>query len=329
MRYDSNTPVATDWHGRPYYSLDSYLKNNYGEKVYKIALDAGFTCPNRDGTIGFGGCVFCSAGGSGEHAVSTAGKTIQQQIEEGVRLFHTKKTGNKWIAYFQAYTNTYAPVSVLRPLYEEALRHERIVGISIATRPDCLQQEVLNLLCELKETYPDKFIWVELGLQTIHEQTALLIRRGYSLPVFEDAVTRLKGCDIPAIAHVILGLPGETLANILETIHYLNDSGIWGVKLQLLHVLKDTLLAKWYEAGNFEVYTLEEYLHTLCECIAHLDERIVIHRVTGDGPKDLLIAPQFSRNKRLVLNSLHRELKERSITQGIHKSRKNDPCHMK
>ena len=307
----------SDWHGKPYYSLDSYLKNEYGEKVYKIALDAGFTCPNRDGNIASGGCVFCSAGGSGEHAISTKGKNINQQIEEGIQLFHNKKIGNKFIAYFQAYTNTYAPVSVLRPLYEEALNHKNIVGISIATRPDCLPEDVLNLLAELKRQYPGKFIWVELGLQTIHEKTARLIRRGYPLSVFEDAMIQLNAFDIPVIVHVILGLPGESFDDILETIKYLNRAGIWGIKLQLLHVLRDTLLAQWYEAGDVFVYSLEEYLHILTECIAHLDKDIVIHRVTGDGPKNLLIAPLFSLNKRLVLNSLQKELKEKGITQGI------------
>ena len=319
LEYYQKETKHPDWHGKPYYSLDSYLKNKYGEKVYKIALDAGFTCPNRDGTISHGGCVFCSAGGSGEHAVSTDGKTIHEQLEEGLKLFHNKKIGNKFIAYFQAYTNTYAPVSTLRPLYEEALKHEHVVGISIATRPDCIPDEVLHLLTELKQQYPGKFIWIELGLQTIHEKTANLIQRGYPLQIFEDALTRLHACGIPTIVHVILGLPGESFEDILETIQYLNQAGIWGIKLQLLHVLKDTVLAKWHEEGVFQVYTLEEYLHILTECIAHLDPNIVIHRVTGDGPKDLLIAPDFSRNKRLVLNSLHKELKQKGITQGGHK----------
>ncbi|MBQ5674888.1 MAG: TIGR01212 family radical SAM protein [Lachnospiraceae bacterium] len=319
LEYFPKETTLPDWHGKPYYSLDSYLKNEYGEKVYKIALDAGFTCPNRDGTISHGGCVFCSAGGSGEHAVSTVGKSIQDQIEEGLKLFHNKKIGNKFIAYFQAYTNTYAPVSTLRPLYEEALKHEQVVGISIATRPDCLPDEVLQLLVALKEQYPGKFIWIELGLQTIHEKTATLIRRGYPLHTFENALTRLNDCGIPTIVHVILGLPGESKEDILATINYLNQAGIWGIKLQLLHVLKDTDLANWYEAGVFEVYNLEEYLHILTECIAQLNKNIIIHRVTGDGPKDLLIAPDFSRNKRLVLNSLHKELKQKGITQGGHK----------
>ena len=313
----SNRSFVPDWHGKPYYSLDSYLKNKYGEKVYKIALDAGFTCPNRDGTISSGGCIFCSKGGSGEHAIATKGKNVTEQLEEGLKLFRSKKIGNKFIAYFQAYTNTYAPISVLRTLYEEALGHEQIVGISIATRPDCLPEDVLYLLADIKAKYPDKFIWIELGLQTIHERTAHFIRRGYPLSVFEKAMDRLKALDIPVIVHVILGLPGESLTDILETINYLNHAGIWGIKLQLLHVLKDTALAKYYEAEEFETYTLDEYLHVLTECIAHLNPEIVIHRVTGDGPKDLLIAPQFSKNKRLVLNSLHRKLKETGITQGI------------
>ena len=306
-----------NWHGKPYYSLDSSLKNTFGQKVYKIALNGGFTCPNRDGRLGTKGCIFCSVGGSGEHAVKAEGKSVSEQIAEGLSLFHNKNTGNAFIAYFQAYTGTYAPVGRLRSLYTQALEHERIMGISIATRPDCLGADHLHLLAELKEAYKDKFIWIELGLQTIHENTAALIRRGYPLDTFEKAMRDLQTIGIPVIVHVILGLPGETPSQILETIDYLNRAGIFGIKLQLLHVLRGTDLARLYEEGAFKVYTLDEYLDILIECIAHLDDRIVLHRVTGDGPRDLLIAPLFSRDTRLVLNTLHRRMKETGIRQGI------------
>lgn len=323
--------TKNNWHGKPYYSLDAWCKNTYGEKCYKIALDAGFTCPNRDGTIGTGGCIFCSAGGSGDFAVpinnhghltdsglcaNPNDSGIVAQLQAGLNLFHDKKVGNRFIAYFQAYTNTYGPIGRLRALYEEALNEPTVCGISIATRPDCVCDDVCSLLAELKEKYPDKFIWVELGLQTIHEDTARFIRRGYELPCFEDAFTRLRIAGIPVIAHVILGLPGEDNSAIYETIEYLNHIKPFGIKLQLLHILKSTDLALFYERQPFHVYTLEEYLEVLTGCIARLAPEIVIHRVTGDGPKDLLIEPRWSLNKRLVLNSLHQKMKLENIYQG-------------
>lgn len=307
---------TNNWHGKPYYSLDAYLKNTYGEKIYKIALDAGFTCPNRDGTLDTRGCIFCSSGGSGDFAVKLKSLSVSKQIEQGLALFHNKNIGNSYIAYFQAFTNTYAPVSHLRELYTQALSHEKIRGISIATRPDCLSDSVLTLLSDLKEQYPNKFIWIELGLQTIHEETAKYIRRGYPLATFEQAVNSLRKHDLPAIVHVILGLPGETKEHILQTIDYLNKQEIQGIKLQLLHILKYTDLAFDYAQNPFHVYTLEEYIDIVITCIEHLREDIVIHRLTGDGPKELLIAPLFSLNKRLVLNTLHKEMKLRNSEQG-------------
>lgn len=302
------------WLGRPYYTLDAYLKNTYGHKCYKIALDAHMTCPNRDGTLGQGGCIFCSGGGSGEFAVSAA--DIGAQLEAGLALFGDKQIGQHYIAYFQAYTNTYAPLSRLRSLYTEALEHPLICGISIATRPDCLPEPVLELLAELRRAYPDKFIWVELGLQTIHEKTALLIRRGYELPCFEKAMGDLRRLDIPVIVHLILGLPGETLPEMLETIGYLNAQRPFGVKLQLLHVLEGTDLAKLYREQRFSVLGREEYLEILISCLEHLSPDIVIHRVTGDGPKKLLLAPAWSGDKRGVLNSLHRKMRLENAFQG-------------
>lgn len=318
------------WGDKPYYTLNEYCKIHFQEKLYKIALDAGFTCPNRDGTLDTRGCIFCSEGGSGDFAVKTysestgdgsadfAGKSIDEQIKEALSLFRNKKTGTRYIAYFQAFTGTYGPVSYLERIYSRALSHPDIAGISIATRPDCLPEECLDLLSSLKKKYPDKFIWIELGLQTIHETTAEFIRRGYPLSVFEAAMERLKEHGIPVIVHVILGLPGETDRMQYETISYLNRFSPFGIKLQLLHILKNTDLAAYYEdpSNHFEPLTKEHYLSLLIGCIERLSPDIVIHRVTGDGPKDLLLAPRFSLNKRDVLNSLHKLMKEQHSYQG-------------
>lgn len=310
----TNNPM---WFDKPYYSLDAYFKQTYGEKCYKISLDGGFSCPNRDGTLGFGGCIFCSGSGSGDFATSVSQyPSISEQIANGLALMGTKQTGSKFVAYFQAFTNTYGPVEKLRKLYTEALESPQIIGLSIGTRPDCMGDDVLTLLSELKKAYPRKFIWIELGLQTIHESTAIYIRRGYELSVFEETAKALHSLDIPFIVHVILGLPGETRDMILETIDYLNQIKPFGVKLQLLHILKGTDLAEEYEAGKFEALTEETYFDILGACIARLRPDIVLHRVTGDGPKNLLIAPLWSGNKRGVLNHLHHYLKDQQIYQG-------------
>ena len=301
--------------GMPYRTLNAWCREYYGEKLYKIALDAGFTCPNRDGTLGERGCIFCSAGGSGDFAAKRTG-SLRSQLDAGRALLSHKKTGSRFIAYFQAYTNTYGPTDRLEELFSEALSEPDIAGISIATRPDCLPDEVTDLLVRLKERFPGKFIWVELGLQTIHEKTASYIRRGYPLSRFDEAVKALHEADIPVIVHVILGLPGETREMMLQTIRHLNACGIWGIKLQLLHVLEGTDLAEDYRTGLFSVLSLEEYLSILCDCIAALSPDIVIHRLTGDGPKRLLIAPLWSADKRNVLNLLHRRLKQNAIRQG-------------
>ncbi len=308
------TMLPAHWLDKPYYSLNAYLKSTYGHKCYKIALDAHMTCPNRDGTIDSRGCLFCSAGGSGDFAVS--GGDIDQQLQAGLALFGDKQVGRHYIAYFQAYTNTYGPPERLRALYVQALEHPDVCGISIATRPDCLPEPVLQLLAELRRAYPDKFIWVELGLQTVHEKTALFLRRGYELPCFEDAMRHLRLLGIPVIVHVILGLPGETPGQMLETIDYLNAWKPFGVKLQLLHVLEGTDLAELYRAQVFTVLEKEEYLDILVNCLTHLSPDIVVHRVTGDGPKKLLIAPVWSGNKRDVLNSLHRKMRQGNAFQG-------------
>ena len=300
-----------DWDGKPYYSLDYYLKHRFGEKVYKIALDGGMTCPNRDGTLDTRGCIFCSAGGSGDFAAAREGNVTSQITHAIAGIRQSKAVGNKFIAYFQSYTNTYADISYLRPLFTEAISHPDIVGLSVGTRPDCLPEDVIGLLAELNGEKP---VWVELGLQTIHEDTAAFIRRGYSLDVFERAVSALHKNGLPTVVHVILGLPGEDTGRILQTIHYLNTVPIQGIKLQLLHVLSGTDLGNLL--GTFPIYTLEEYVDTVITCLEHLSPETVIHRLTGDGPKDLLLAPAWSTKKRHVLNTIHRTMAARNAFQG-------------
>lgn len=306
------------WDDRPYHSLDYELKKRFGEKIYKIALDAGMTCPNRDGTCGTRGCIFCSAGGSGEFAArKTSAKTsIAAQLEQGRQYFGGKNVGRHFIAYFQAYTNTYAPAARLEALYREALDEPAVVGISIGTRPDCLGGDVFELLDQLNKEYRDKQIWIELGLQTIHEDTAALIRRGYPLTVFEQAVTRLKEISLPIIAHVIIGLPGEDRAMMLETCRYLSERGISGIKLQLLHILKNTDLVELYRKKTFDIPDMMEYIDIIISCLEILPPGMVIHRVTGDGPKNLLLAPLWSLDKRRVLNTLHQEMRRRGTWQS-------------
>lgn len=300
------------WDEKRYYSLDYYLKQTYGEKLYKIALDGGMTCPNRDGTLGVRGCIFCSAGGSGDFAGDRR-TSITEQIEAGKDQSIRKHSGSSYIAYFQAYTNTYAPVSYLRSVFTEAINHPDIRILSIATRPDCLNDDVLALLAELNKKKP---VWVELGLQTIHEETAQFIRRGYKLPVFEDALRKLRKIGITVIVHTILCLPGESREMMLDTIRYLNTQDIQGIKLQLLHILKHTDLADYYEKHPFYLPSQEEYYELLGMCICSLRPDIVIHRLTGDGPKQLLVAPLWTGNKRQVLNGMQRYFKEQNIWQG-------------
>ena len=302
----------TLWNDKPYHSLDYELKRRFGEKIYRLALNGGMTCPNRDGRIGYGGCIFCSSGGSGEFAADPA-LSIRQQIAEARERLAGRRQANHYIAYFQAYTNTYAPVPYLRSIFTEAISCPEIILLSIATRPDCLQPEIVNLLSELSRIKP---VWVELGLQTIHEDTAALIRRGYPLSVYEDAVSRLRSHGIEIITHVILGLPGEDRERMLQTIRYLNGRDIQGIKLQLLHILKGTDLAALYEQEPFHVFTLEEYVEMILACTEQLRPDLVIHRLTGDGPKDLLIAPLWRSSKRHVLNTIHREFRIRDTWQG-------------
>ena len=290
-----------------YYSLNEYLRKTFGSKVYKLALNGGFTCPNRDGTLDTRGCIFCSAGGSGEFA-GDAKKSITEQIEEGKRLVAEKIHDGKYIAYFQAYTNTYAPVDRLRALFSEAIDHPDIVALSVATRPDCLPEDVLDLLSELNRIKP---VWVELGLQTIHEKTAEYIRRGYPLSVYDKAVSDLRRRDLEVITHVILGLPGESIDDMKKTVDYVCRSGATGIKLQLLHILKNTDLEKEYLAGKVAVMSEEEYISLIADLLQQIPRDIVVHRLTGDGDKKLLVAPLWSANKKHVLNALRAALKTR------------------
>lgn len=403
------------WLDKPYYSLDAYMKYTYGQKVYKIAVDAGLTCPNRDGTLGGRGCIFCSAGGSGDFAVPIAGgsrqdgqsavgasmtdcvyehrsqrslhggasadgcvyehrskrdshgastevyhkeydrrgscvdverKTldVRRQIERGMAKFH-KKVGEKFVIYFQAYTNTYGDPAYLERIWREALEEESVVGISIATRPDCLgipgisisekhvetiagdrsqgtesSETVIGILARLQKEYAarGKFIWIELGLQTMHEKTAEYIRRGYPCSTYETAVQALADNHIPYITHIILGLPGETEADMLATVRYVcgQQAKPFGIKLQLLHVLRGTDLYEDYAAGEFEVLSEDAYIELVIRCLEVIPDDIVIHRVTGDGPKNILAAPLWSGNKRHVLNTLHQKMKIEKREQG-------------
>ena len=296
-----------------YYSLNRYLRETFGEKVYKLALDGGMTCPNRDGTLDTRGCIFCSAGGSGDFAEGRCA-SVSAQIEQAKSRIRAKTDASKFIAYFQSYTNTYAPTEYLEDLFTQAIADPSVAALSIGTRPDCLPDEVVSLLARLNRIKP---VWVELGLQTIHEATARSIRRGYPLPVYEDALRRLKAAGITVIVHVILGLPGESREMMLATIDYLGGSHRPdGIKLQLLHVLEDTDLAAEYRAGKFQTMEMEEYWDILCACLERLPPDMVIHRLTGDGPKKLLLAPLWTANKKLVLNELNRQLERRNIRQG-------------
>lgn len=286
------------------------LKARYGKKIYKIALNGGCTCPNRDGTLDTRGCIFCSGAGSGEFAENAA-LSITEQIERGRQRVAAKMPdqGGGYIAYFQAFTNTYAPVERLRSMFLEAIEHPDIVILSIATRPDCLPEAVLDLLEELNRIKP---VWIELGLQTVHERTAEYIRRGYPLQVYDQAVQNLQKRGLYTIVHVILGLPGEERADMLDTVRYVRDSGVQGIKLQLLHVLQGTDLAQEYAAGRVPVMDLETYTDLVADCVALIGDKLTIHRLTGDGSRRSLIAPLWSTDKKRVLNTVRRKIKERT-----------------
>ena len=295
-----------------FYSLNEYYRKIYGQKAYKISLNGGMSCPNRDGTISRRGCIFCSAKGSGDFA-GDCHLDITEQITEGIKLISDKYNGNFFIGYFQAFTNTYAPVERLEEIFTKAITDDRLCGLSIATRPDCLSDEVISLLKKLNEIKP---ITIELGLQTINEQTAEYINRGYPLSVYDDSCKRLLAANIPFVVHMIVGLPKESTKDFLATATHIAKSGASGIKIQLLHVLKNTELAKDYESGLFEAMTLENYVKAVVDIIEILPPDMVIHRITGDGPRDLLIAPLWSTNKKNVLNSINKEFIQRNTYQG-------------
>lgn len=308
-----------NWNGKPWHSLDFYLKETFGRKVYKLALDVGMTCPNRDGTLGTGGCIFCSAGGSGDFAAPRTDSLAGQFADAKSRISRKLPKGSmaaglSYIAYFQSYTNTYAPLPYLKALFSEAIAFPEVCALSVATRPDCLPPETVALLSDLNQIKP---VWVELGLQTIHEKTAEFIRRGYPLSVFEDALSRLREAGLSVIVHVILGLPGETDEDCLATVRHLAARRIDGIKLQLLHVLRGTDLASLYEAGCFQAMEMEACLTLLGKCLSLLPPKTVIHRLTGDGPKKDLIAPLWTADKRRFLNTFLHYLKENGIWQGM------------
>ncbi len=286
-----------------YTTLNSYLKKRFGCKVYKLALDGGFTCPNRDGTIGTGGCIFCSRGGSGDFAESRD-LSITEQIEKSKERVAKKITDGKYIAYFQAFTNTYAPVERLEEIYMQAVMHKDIIALSIGTRPDCLGADIIALLEKINKIKP---VFVELGLQTIHEKTAKYIRRGYDLSVYDRAVKDLHAAGINVVTHLIIGLSGESKEDILASVEYVcryTD----GIKLQLLHILEGTDLAEEYKNGKVKVLSLEEYTDIIKACVEIIPQGVVIHRLTGDGAKKDLIAPLWSANKKRVLNTINKAL---------------------
>ena len=286
-----------------YTTLNEHYRALFGCKVYKLSIDAGFTCPNRDGTLGTGGCIFCSASGGGDFAAH--GTDIPAQLDQAKQRVAVKNKGGKYIAYFQSFTNTYAPVEKLRSLYLQALAPADVVGIAIGTRPDCLSPEVIGLL---KDIHKDKYVSVELGLQTVHEASARYIRRGYGSEVYFDAVRRLKKAEIEVVTHIILGLPGETPQMAAETTRRAVQAGTDGVKFHLLHVLRGTALEKEYREGKFRCLELEEYAAWLKACLAEVPQNVVVHRITGDGAKRDLIAPLWSADKKRVLNYLNHYL---------------------
>lgn len=309
-----DTILRPDWLGKPYYSLDCYLKQTFGSKVYRLSLDGGFSCPNRDGTLDTRGCIFCSAGGSGDFAANRA-NPISVQLSEAKARIRAKTNASHFIAYFQAYTNTYADISYLRTVFSEALAVQDIVALSIATRADCLGEDVLQLLCELRETF-HKPIWIELGVQSVHAHTLQEIRSGFTFQDCKRSIMHLHNLDIPVIAHLIFGLPHETRQEMLDSLSVVCALPISGLKLQLLHVLSGTDLASEFARAPFPLFELEDYCQFIVSCIEQIPPEIVLHRITGDGPKKLLLAPLWSADKKRVLNRIHAVFRERDTWQG-------------
>lgn len=301
------------WNDKRYHTLDYELKKVFGEKAIKLSIDGNFTCPNRDGTISNNGCIFCSERGSGDFT-SDKTKTISTQIYEQKEIMSKKWVSNSYIAYFQNYTNTYDSVENLRIKFYEALSCPNIKGLAIATRPDCINKEIIELLHEINSK---TFLWIELGLQTINEETSIFIRRGYKLATFDKAVNLLTKINIRVVAHLIIGLPNETKEQILKSAKYIDNLNLWGVKLHMLHILKNTDLEKYYKETYFHILSQDEYVNIICDILELLNPNIIIHRLTGDGKKSDLIEPLWSLNKLKVLSEIDRELKYRQSSQGI------------
>lgn len=300
------------WDNKRFRSLNFALKEEFGEKIYKVSLDAGLTCPNRDGKISTNGCIFCNETGSGDFAGDRK-KSITEQIEQQLDLIKSKFPTGRVIAYFQNFTNTYGDINYLEKAYIEALSHERVVGIAIATRPDCIDEKVIKLLERLNKK---TFLWIELGLQTIKAESAKFINRGYSLSCFEESLAMLNANEIKVVVHLIIGLYGETEKDIFNSVEYLSERKIWGIKLHLLHIIKGTQLHEFYKKNRFDIFTSVEYIDLICRIIACLNPEMVIHRLTGDGNKETLIAPLWSLDKRMVLNGISKKLKESELYQG-------------
>ncbi|NLL30639.1 MAG: TIGR01212 family radical SAM protein [Clostridiales bacterium] len=301
-----------EWNGKRYHSFNYYLRNKFNEKVYKIALDGGFTCPNRDGKAGVGGCTFCSSRGSGDFAGSRK-LDIRRQFEDRREMMEKKWHSQKLIAYFQAYTNTYAPVEELREKYYEALNQENVVAISIATRPDCIDDDVLDLLTEINEK---TYLIVELGLQTVNDEVARNFNRGYDFEVFDNTLKRLLARNIEVVVHSIFGLPGESEEDMMKTVDYIAHSGAKGIKFHLLHLMEKTKMAEQYRNGEFKLLEQDEYIDLICKAVSRIPEDMVVHRLTGDAPRELLIGPMWSLKKWEVLNAIDKALVDNDIWQG-------------
>ena len=299
------------WGEKSFNNIDYYLKEKFGEKIFKVSLDGGFTCPNRDGTLSYKGCIFCSESGSGEFAGNRK-NSITNQINEQIK-FLEKGVDKKYIAYFQNFTGTYGNIDYLRTIYEEAIKHPNIVGIAIATRADCLSEEVLGLLSKFNEK---THLWIEIGLQTINDKTAEIINRGYKTEIFTEKMKELNKRNIKVVTHVIIGLPNENKNDVFSTIDYINEQKTWGIKLHLLYILKNTGLFEYYKSNPFEIMKKEEYISLVTEIISRLDKKIVIHRLTGDAPWKDLYEPKWSTDKRGILNGINKLLKEKKIYQG-------------
>lgn len=292
---------------RRFYSLNDFFKDEFKDKIFKVSLDGGFTCPNRDGKVAHGGCIFCSDAGSGEFAGNRR-KSITEQIDEQLEFLKDKVKDKKVIAYFQNFTNTYGDVNYLREIYYEALNHPKVLGLAIGTRPDCIEDDTLELLKEINEKH---FFWIELGLQTIDDKVAKLINRGYPLSTYLETTKKLKDSGIKFVTHMIVGLPKEEREDILNTAKCIVQSGAWGIKIHSLHIIKGTPLERLYNDTNFKVFTLDEYVDIVVTILKLLPDKMVVHRVTGDGKKDEVVEPKWSLNKRKVLNEIEKELKKR------------------